>query len=168
MEEKLEVWLRGPVDGVSPLLQPACHALMQASEEVHSLLADFPEHLLWERPAGVASVGFHLRHLTGVIDRLFTYARGDALDEQQMRALRSEAYPDDEATPASLALAFQQRVDAAVDDFRKLDPTTLLEFRGVGRARLPSTALGLYFHAAEHVQRHVGQLLVTAKVLKER
>jgi uncharacterized damage-inducible protein DinB len=37
----------------------------------------------------------------------------------------------------------------------------------VGRAKLPSTVLGLLFHAAEHTQRHVGQLLVTAKVVRE-
>ena len=41
--------------------------------------AIFPPSLLWTRPAGLASVGFHLQHIAGVIDRLFTYARGEAL-----------------------------------------------------------------------------------------
>lgn len=42
---------------------------------------------------------------------------------------------------------------------------SLLEPRSVGRAQLPSTLLGLLVHAAEHTQRHVGQLLVTARIL---
>jgi hypothetical protein len=74
-----EAWLRGPVEGVPPLLQPVAHALLQAAEEVDALLDDFPEERLWERPAGAASAGFHLQHLRGVVDRLFTYARGEAL-----------------------------------------------------------------------------------------
>ena len=40
------------------------------------------------------------------------------------------------------------------------------EARTVGRKQLPTTVLGLYFHAAEHSQRHVGQLLVTVSVVK--
>lgn len=67
-----------------PLLQPVAHALLQAREEVEALMLDFPEALLWERPAGVASVGFHLQHLTGVLDRLLTYARGEALSQGQL------------------------------------------------------------------------------------
>ena len=79
-----EVWLRGPLPDVPPLLQPVAHALMQAREEVAALMDGFPDELLWKRPVNrnaesrnaglVASVGFHLQHLTGVLDRLFTYA----------------------------------------------------------------------------------------------
>jgi hypothetical protein len=76
-KEKLpEVWLRGPVENIPSLLQPVAHALLQAREEVSELLENFPNELLWEKPAGVASTGFHLQHLSGVLDRLFTYARG--------------------------------------------------------------------------------------------
>jgi hypothetical protein len=32
--------------------------------------------------------------------------------------------------------------------------------------KLPSNVLGLLFHAAEHTQRHVGQAITTAKVVK--
>jgi uncharacterized damage-inducible protein DinB len=38
--------------------------------------------------------------------------------------------------------------------------------RFVGRAKLPSTVLGLLVHAAEHTMRHTGQLLVTVQVLR--
>lgn len=92
-----EVWLRGPLPGIPALLR------------------DFPGELLWTRPGGVTSAGFHLQHLSGVLDRLFTYARGESL------------------TPA----------------------------------QLPSTVLGLLFHAAEHTQRHLGQLLVTVRVQRD-
>lgn len=49
---------------------------------------------------------------------------------------------------------------------RSTPEASLTEVRGVGRAQLPSTVLGLLFHAAEHTQRHVGQLLVTARVVQ--
>jgi hypothetical protein len=47
---------------------------------------------------------------------------------------------------------------------RTVSESTLAHFREVGRQKLPSTVLGLYVHAAEHTQRHVGQLLVTARI----
>jgi uncharacterized damage-inducible protein DinB len=161
-----EVWLRGPVPGVPPLLQPAAHALLGALEEVERVTIDFPEELLWKRPAGLASVGFHLQHLTGVIDRLLTYARGEPLDEEQLAALRGEGDPGSPAASlAGLRSAFHARVHRAVAELGDIDESTLTEGRTVGRAQLPSTVQGLIFHAAEHSQRHVGQLLVTARVL---
>ncbi|HEY9490173.1 MAG TPA: DinB family protein, partial [Chryseosolibacter sp.] len=66
-----EFWQRGPVDGVPSLLQPVAHALLQAVEEADRYTIDFPPEFLWKRPADVASVGFHLLHIAGVIDRLF-------------------------------------------------------------------------------------------------
>jgi len=71
-----EVWLRGPLPEVPPLLQPVAHALLQAREEVSEIMVGFPADKLAERPLGLASVGFHLRHLAGVLDRTFTYALG--------------------------------------------------------------------------------------------
>src|SRR5690349_20035620 len=85
-----EVWLRGPVTGVPPLLQPVAHALLQAREEVSAYVADFPSERLWEKPARMASVGFHLMHLTGVLDRLFTYAKRQPLSPEQLKALAAE------------------------------------------------------------------------------
>ncbi len=160
-----EVWLRGPVDGVPALLQPVAHALLQAREDAAALAADLPPGRLWDRPGGAASAGFHLQHLDGVLDRMLTYARGEALSDAQFAALRAEGVPDDALTPAGLADAFAARVDAALAQLRATDPAALTEARGVGRKRLPSTVLGLLVHAAEHSQRHVGQLLVTVRVL---
>jgi uncharacterized damage-inducible protein DinB len=163
-----EVWLRGPLPDVPAALQPAAHALLQAREELEAALAGFPDALLWERPAGVASVGFHLQHLAGVIDRMLTYARGAALSEAQFAALRAEGTPPagDAGGAAALLAAFGACVDAALAAFRATDPATLADVRTVGRAALPSTMQGLLFHAAEHTQRHVGQLLVTARLVR--
>ena len=161
-----EVWLRGSVPGLPPLLQPVAHALLQAREEVTALTDHFPEARLWDRPAGVASVGFHLQHLAGVLDRLFTYARGQSLTPSQLAALAAEGQPPESAGRLKdLVATFDRGVDRAMDQLRATPEGTLLEFRGVGRTQLPSTVLGLLVHAAEHTQRHVGQLLVTVRVL---
>jgi uncharacterized damage-inducible protein DinB len=164
MTKRPEVWLRGPVEGVPALLQPVAHALLQAREEVEPALATLSADRLWERPADVASVGFHLRHLTGVVDRLFTYARGETLSDAQRVALAGEAEAGDVGV-AELVAAFSDQVDRALDQLRATDERTLTQPREVGRLRLPSTVQGLLFHAAEHTQRHVGQLLVTARVV---
>ena len=163
-----EVWLRGPIPGVPDLLQPVAHALLQAREEVDVLLEGFPEELLWTRPAGVASVGFHLQHLTGVLDRLFTYARGEALTWAQLSALAAEEEPPaSSGHPQDLVRSFHEQVEHALGQLRATNVETLTRPRGVGRAGLPSTALGLLVHAAEHTQRHVGQLLVTVRVQRD-
>jgi uncharacterized damage-inducible protein DinB len=138
--------------------------LLQAREEVDSIVRDFPAQKLWNRPAGVASVGFHLQHLTGVVDRLFTYARGERLNEDQARVLAAEGTPDPDIATEELVAAFHRQVDRALDQLRRTDEATLTDYRNVGRAQLPSTVLGLLVHAAEHTQRHVGQLLVTVRV----
>lgn len=63
------------------MLQPAAHALLQAREEVNEMLVDFPENHLWDKPAGAASAGFHLQHLTGVLDRLFTFINAERQEQ---------------------------------------------------------------------------------------
>jgi uncharacterized damage-inducible protein DinB len=163
-----EAWLRGPVDGVPNLLQPVAHALLQAREEARSLLQNFPAELLWNRPAGLASVGFHLQHVTGVVDRLFTYARGESLSREQQESLAREGQdPESRDGVDDLLDALDAQVERALNQLRELPPSTMTDARAVGRKHLPSTVIGLLFHAAEHVQRHVGQLLVTVRVLQQ-
>jgi hypothetical protein len=162
-----EVWLRGPLPQVPALLQPVAHALLQAKEEVNRLMADFPEILLWIKPINMASPGFHIQHMTGVIDRLFTYANDKPLTQQQLDFLHSEGEPPQkEDSVAALLDAFSKQVDKAVAQLSGADESRLIEMRGVGRAKIPSTVIGLYVHTAEHVMRHSGQLLVTARILK--
>ncbi|MDB5268544.1 MAG: metal-dependent hydrolase [Hymenobacter sp.] len=163
--ETREVWLRGPLPEIPPLLQPVAHALLQAREELNAAMPNFPPTLLNERPGGVASVGFHLQHLAGVLDRTFTYARAEALSESQQAALAAENLPltIEADTVQKLVQRFSAQVDSALAQLRSTDEATLTEARGVGRAQLPSTVIGLMVHAAEHTTRHLGQLLVTAK-----
>jgi len=162
-----EVWLRGPLPALSPLLQPLAHALLQAREELTAALHNFPDELLAVRPAGVASVGFHLRHLSGVLDRMQTYARHEPLTEAQFQYLAAEKEGlTPPQTTTVLLHAFSETVDAMLQTLRATPEATLPEFRPVGRAGLPSTVMGLLTHAAEHTTRHTGQLLVTARVVQ--
>jgi hypothetical protein len=85
-----EVWLRGPVEGIQPLLQPAAHALLQVGEDVLPIVRDLTPAELWARPGGAASIGFHLVHLPGSLDRLLTYSRGETLSSDQLAALAAE------------------------------------------------------------------------------
>jgi uncharacterized damage-inducible protein DinB len=164
-----EAWLRGPVPGVPPLLQPVAHALIQARDEVSTIAAAIPDDVLWLRPAGAASAGFHLQHLTGVVDRLFTYARGEPLSTAQRAALEAEGtHPGSRLSATALSAQFDAQVELALAQLRATPPTELTTERVVGRGKLPSTVIGLLVHAAEHTMRHVGQLLVTARVVTER
>ena len=167
MSNKSEVWLRGPLDGISALLQPVAHALLQAREEVNELMQDFPNALLWERPVGMASPAFHLQHMAGVLDRLYTYARGGQLNQQQLDYLAAEG-KNISVTVNQLLKHFNQQVDIAIKQLSETDDVTLTEVRGVGRANIPSTVIGLLVHSAEHTMRHVGQLLVTVRVLLDK
>lgn len=165
MTRQPEVWLRGPLQDIPVLLQPVAHAILQSQEEIHQYTQSLPEHLLWERPAGTASPGFHLQHIRGVLDRLFSYARKKPLSEAQLNYLQKEGQPDERISLKELILAVDQQILDSIDYLKKLDPATLTEFRAVGRQKLPSTHLGLLVHAAEHTQRHVGQLYVTIQVV---
>ena len=164
-EKKLEVWQRGPVENIPLLLQPVAHALLQAREELAGIMSDFPEELIWKKPGGVASPAFHLQHLSGVLDRLFTYARGEALSPLQLEELYAEDKPLFDITTLQLVTRFNLQVDKALIQLQHTDETSLTDFRGVGRRQLPSTVIGLLVHGAEHTMRHLGQLLVTVKVL---
>ena len=160
-----EVWLRGPVDGVPPLLQPAAHSLLQCREEVEQLLDGMPTERIW-RSHEAASIGYHVLHAIGSLDRLFTYARGAMLSDAQRHVLAQESKPDLDLTADDLLAAFDAAVTRALDQLRGTDQATLTDERLVGRAKLPSTVIGLLFHAAEHTQRHVGQAVSTSKLVR--
>jgi uncharacterized damage-inducible protein DinB len=161
-----EWWQRGPIAGVPAALQPVAHILLQVRESVGEMVAPLTE-VEWNlRPAGVASAAFHVRHIAGVIDRLFTYARGQALSPEQLAAIQSEGRAMTAADVAGALEALSMRVDAAVAELKTIDVATLGDFRGVGRAQLPSTVIGCLVHGAEHAMRHVGQLSVTVRVVR--
>ncbi|MEO8754879.1 MAG: DinB family protein [Casimicrobiaceae bacterium] len=161
-----EWWQRGPVPGIPAVLQPVAHILLQVRESVRELVDGLTEEQWNARPGGVASAAFHVRHIPGVIDRLFTYAHGDLLAPEQFAAIRSEGEFLLASDVASVLAALSTRVDAAVAELGTIDTATLGDFRGVGRAQLPSTVIGCLMHGAEHSMRHVGQLSVTVRVVR--
>lgn len=162
-----EAWLRGPVEGVPVQLQPVAHALVQALDEVECAAAPlFPDEL-GARPGGAASVGFHLRHLAGSIDRLLAYARGEPLSEAQFAFLAAEEVEAGAGAAEGLA-AVRAAVGRALDQLRATPEETLDEPREVGRARLPSSVRGLLYHVGEHTARHAGQVVTTARVVRGR
>jgi uncharacterized damage-inducible protein DinB len=163
--DDLEYWLKGSVPEIPLLLQPVAHALLQVQKELKEVFIDFDEKKLWERPRNVASLGFHLNHLTGVLDRLFTYAEGNSLTDEQMVFLKNEGIENIETGSKELLIAFDLQVIKSLEQLKNTNPETLTETRFVGRKMLPSTVIGLLFHAAEHTTRHFGQMLVTIKIL---
>jgi uncharacterized damage-inducible protein DinB len=158
-----EVWQRGPIPGVDPYLMPVAHAFLQVKEDFDRLVSSVPEDKIWHRPGGAASIGFHIRHIGGATDRLLTYARGEALSADQVAAARAEG--TEAGVLHQLVRDAQAVLDRALQQVRDTSAATLLAERKVGRAGLPSTTLGLLFHAAEHATRHMGQAITTAIVV---
>lgn len=164
----IEVWLRGPVLGVPAPLQPVAHALLQALEDVSAAAVQLPPGELWRPVGGAASVGFHIRHMASSLDRLFTYARGEPLSDEQRAALKAERAADQTLTVEQLLASLARATDLAIAQLRATDPTSLSQPRAVGRAAHPSTVGGLLFHAGEHAARHAGQVVTTVIILKAR
>jgi hypothetical protein len=135
-------------------------------EDLETLAGQVPAQNVWLRPGGAASIGFHVRHTGGALDRLFTYARGEILNDAQKTALREEgAAGDPPAALASVVTDVGTIIDRALKQLADTSRESLLDERKLGRASLPTTVLGLLFHAAEHSTRHVGQAITTAKIL---
>jgi uncharacterized damage-inducible protein DinB len=162
-----EAWLTGPVAGVPPLLQPVAHALMNAREQVMEAVQGLSSEQLSMRPGGAASIAYHVTHAAGSLDRLFTYARGESLSDEQRASLGAESGVESRSvTTAGLVEEIESAVDRAMAQLRDTSEQVLLEQRGVGRAQLPSTVLGLLFHGGEHTARHAGQIVTTARIVR--
>jgi len=163
MGELPEPWMRGPIEGVHPLLAPVLYSFQMAREDLEKFTAGLPIASIWATPYGLTSVGFHLRHIAGSTDRLVAYLQGRELTAAQLDALAAEGSPGElsrEELRDAMNAAFRE-AEAAI---RAIDPTTLGDARTVGRRRLPTTVIGLLTHIAEHTQRHVGQAIVAAKL----
>lgn len=162
----MEAWLRGPVPGVPIPLQPVAHALVQALEDAERVVSEFGDADLWVRVGGAASAGFHLRHMAGSLDRLFTYARGESLSEKQRAELEFEKASGAGVDAAALLRRLREVMDAALSQLRSTREADLDAPRAVGRAGLPSSVRGLLYHAGEHAARHAGQLITTARIVQ--
>ena len=160
-----EAWLSGPVAGILPELQPAAHMLTQSARELEAATAPLSSVELWARPGGAASVGFHLRHIAGSIDRLLTYARGESLSDAQRAALASEGV-ESQSSVGELWAEAHAAIERTLDALRSADRNTVFDHRAVGRAQLPSSVYGLLYHVAEHTVRHTGQVIATSKAIR--
>lgn len=161
-----EAWLRGPLPGVDPFLMPAAHAVVQCREDVTGAVNGLSAEQLSVRPGGAASIAFHLRHIAGSLDRLLTYARGETLTDAQRAAAKREKDERPQQDATSLLEEVNAAVEAALAQFRATPRDALLQPRPVGRAGTPSNVLGLLVHAAEHAQRHAGQVITTARIVR--
>lgn len=166
MSHEREAWLSGTLEGVSPVLMPAAHALLQAARDIEQAAHGLGVMQVWMQPHGAPSAGFHLRHIAGSVNRLLTYARGEQLTDSQLAALAAENHANNVDDGASLAKLANTEINQAVAVIKVTDERTLFDNRSVGRDRLPTNIIGLLFHIAEHTQRHTGQLVTTAKIVR--
>ncbi len=160
-----EPWLRGPLAGVHPLLAPTLYAFAQAREDLVHWTEGLTDDEIWLLPYGLAPVGFQLRHIAGSVKRLTTYLRGEQLTPEQLAAIPGEMEPG-----AGRLTLLEEINDALLQSeqvIRALDPTVLSDRRSVGRKGLPTTVIGLVVHLAEHTQRHIGELIVTTKLVRD-
>jgi uncharacterized damage-inducible protein DinB len=163
-----ESWLDGKLDGYSALLMPAAHALVQARGDLERL-PELSAAELDARPGGAPSAAFHLKHIAGSLDRLATYARGGELTAAQFEFLRREtAAATDAETAAELVAAAAREIDKVLEEMKNVGEEILFDPRFVGREKLETNVFGLLFHLAEHTARHVGQVVTTAKIVKNR
>jgi uncharacterized damage-inducible protein DinB len=159
--EMPEPWLRGTLTEVPPVHRAALHALELAKEDVTRWCGNLSDAEVNARPAGIAPIAFHLRHIARSLDRLLTYAEGNQLDPGQLEALRTELQAG--ANACDLFSEFSAAMENARDRIRALVSVPLDEPRKVGRRELRATVGSLLVHVAEHTQRHVGQAITTAK-----
>ena len=164
----MEAWLSGPVPDVMQELQPAAHIMLQARTELTDAIRGLDRSQLWLAPGGAASIAFHARHVCGAIDRLLTYARGQQLDDAQRAALAAEQHIDPQLDAAQLVDAISIAVEKVLYTYRTADRFRLYEPRHVGRAKLPSSTMGLLYHIAEHSVRHAGQVVTTSKIVRSQ
>ncbi|MDE1178341.1 MAG: DinB family protein [Edaphobacter sp.] len=162
MSEKVEPWLRGTLTEVDAVRRGVLHALELAAEDMARWCDPLNGVEMEERPLGLPSVGFQVRHIARSLDRLLTYAEGAALSERQLKALKDEeSHVDREAT----LMEFAEAIEVSIRRVRAFAAKDYAEPRFVGRKKLPTSLGGLLVHIADHTQRHVGQAITTAKVV---
>jgi hypothetical protein len=155
-----EPWLRGTITGLHPVIAQLLYSFQQTWEDIQHFAGSLDHEQIWSRPHGLAPVGFHIRHIVGSIDRLLSYARGEQLTPEQMTYLRSEMEPTTDVLEW-----FQAELGSFDKQVRSLDVSYLEQPRKVGRKELPTTVGALLVHVAEHTQRHLGQAIITAKLV---
>jgi len=160
----LEPWLRGTHAEVPAAGRAVLHALDLALDDLTRWTAGLADAEVHSQPLGLPSVAFHLRHIARSTDRILSYAEGKQLSPEQLSALKAEQ--TGEETLAELLAEVEASFSNAAERVRILATADLDTPRGVGRKQLPTSVGGALIHVADHTQRHVGQVVTTAKVLK--
>jgi uncharacterized damage-inducible protein DinB len=158
-----EPWLRGTHTEVDAVTRAVLHALELADEDVAKWCDGLTDEEMNARPFDLAPLAFHLRHIARSLDRLLSYAEATQLDATQKAALGTEL--DAGATRESVLAEFSAALRTSATRVRAFSPEHYNTERGVGRAALPTTVGGLLVHCADHTQRHVGQVVTTAKLI---
>ncbi len=158
-----EPWLRGTLTDVPAVGRAVLHALQLADEDLRKWCLDLSERELNARPAGMPSIAFQIRHIVRSLDRLLTYAEGRDLSSAQLVMLREENA--DGAAKHQLLAELSTAFESSAARVRALASQNLEEPRAVGKRKLPATLGGLLVHVADHTQRHVGQAIITAKMV---
>ena len=160
-----EPWLRGTHTDLPAVARGVLHAFELAREDVHLWCGRLSDGQIQMQVLGLPSLAFQLRHMAGSLDRLLTYAEGGELTEEQVAGGQSELHAS--GSRAALLEEFDKSLASSAARIQNLAGGDLEAARFVGRLKLPSSLGGLLVHVAEHTQRHVGQLVTTAKVLHE-
>jgi uncharacterized damage-inducible protein DinB len=159
-----EPWLRGTHSEVPAVHRAVLHALELAVDDLRKWTEGLIDTEIHARPLGLTPVSYHLKHIARSIDRILTYAEGSQITAEQLTALKGESSGAE--TLAELLAEIDAAIGRGGDRMRALRDADLNTFRGVGRKQLPTSIGGAIIHVADHTQRHVGQVVTTAKVLK--
>ena len=160
----VEPWLRGTHAEVQAVGRAVLHALELALDDLTNWTEGLTDAEIHAQPLGLTSIAFHLRHIAGSTDRILSYAEGNQLTAEQLAALKAEQ--DGDEALAELLAEVEISFSNAADRVRVLAAANFDNPRGVGRKQLPTSIGGALIHVADHTQRHVGQIVTTAKVLK--
>jgi len=165
----VEPWLRGTHAEVPAVGRAVLHALDLALDDLTKWTAGLTDTEVHATPLGLTALAFHLRHIARSTDRILTYAEGNQLSAEQLKALKAEPGGlelQDKEPLAVLLAEVGASFSNAAGRVRVLSTAKLDTLRGVGRKQLPTSIGGALIHVADHTQRHVGQVVTTAKVLK--
>jgi len=160
----VEPWMSGTLGGLHPVIAALLYSFQQARQDIEKWTCDLTTDELSRSVAGLATVSFQIRHIAGSIDRLLTYARGEQLTAAQLSALRDESSTG--MSRDALLQLLAATLERAAVTVCELDPGQLNDRREIGRKRIPVPLGTLLVHIAEHTQRHVGEVIVTAKALR--
>ena len=160
-----EPWLRGPLPGVEPMVQPVLFSFTQVREDLALHTAGLSSEQVWKQVGSLPSLGFQLRHIAGSVDRLTTYLMGEELSPEQIAVLKQETSASS-ASVEELLRGVDDALSASQARLQTLTAGQIHEPRYIGRKQLPSSVLGLLVHLAEHTQRHLGQAITTAKLVR--